>query len=195
MTKRFVPHGQFKRRFTHKRKRWFGTRTQVFDAYNREWVYLSQLEMDHALEHIVNGLAESREHFPSPRVSSSYVTHGQEAWEIEAQKRSEQLREDQRAYVESQNESFEKAPKGEPVEHETLDRTRSHAVAHEPAQFGGFESPCSDSSESSVETPVRSSYEPSFSSGGIGSGFGSSSSDSGFSSSSSDSGSSFSSCD
>lgn len=181
MTKRFIPHGQFKRRFTHKRKRWLGARTQVFDAYNREWIYLSQLEMDHALEHIVNGLPESREPFPSPAVSTSYVTHGQEAWEVEAQKRSEQLRQDQREYVERHNES---------VEHETLDRTRSHAVASEPAQFGGFESPCSDSSESSVETPVRSSYEPSFSSS-----FSSGSSDSGFSSSSSDSGSSFSSCD
>jgi hypothetical protein len=192
MKKLFVPHGHFKRRFTHKRKRWLGLRTQVYDAVQGEWVYTNRLEFDKALLHVVENMSTSSERHPSPRVSMSFVTHGQEAWEIEAQKRSEQLREDQRAYVESQNESFEKAPKGEPVEpvepveHETLDRTRSHAVAHEPAQFGGFESPCSDSSESSVETPVRSSYEPSFSSGGIGSGFGSSSSDSG---------SSFSSCD
>lgn len=166
MSKIYVPHGQFKRRFTHKRKRLLGMRTQVFDALEREWIYVGELITDHAIDHIIANLPSSKEYYPSRPVTESYVTHGQQSWEVEAMARSEQTHQEQREYQRDR------------VEHETLDRTRSHAVASEPAQFGGFESPSVSSSESRLDTDTssRSSYDS-------GSSFGSSSSssDSGFS--------------
>lgn len=165
MKKIFVPHGHFSRRFTHKRKRMFGLKVEVFDALNLRWMPLKKLAMDYALASLVDALPTSSQSLPHRRVSDSFVRYGHESWEMEATQRASQ--------------SLTGSAASKPFEHETLDRTRSHAVAGEFTRFDEYETSSPSVSEPSSETSSHSSYSSGYS-------------DSSSSSSYSDSGSSFS---
>lgn len=169
-----VPHGYFSRRFTHKRKRFLGTRLEVFDAHKQRWVNKNTIELDYALACMIEALPKSNLSYPSPHVTSHFVEHGFESWEREQMAKSESIRQDQEAHAKADAESIGSSSKES--EHETLDRTRNHAVNVAPIESAP------NHTDDFYVRPSEPAYTPSESS------FGSSSSSY---SSSSDSGSSF----
>jgi len=143
-----VPHGQFKRRFTHKKKTFFG-KTKLYDANNYAWIDANDLLLDYAMQQIIYQMPNSDLPHPSESVSDCYVENGfHERPDFRENVPISSFRKEQIASDAAYNAEREERAQAAREEVET-DRKQSVAFSEsQPARFGGFESPSKDSSDS-----------------------------------------------